>query len=482
MSLVPAQPNAPALPPDVLSELQKLADRAGQLQLHAHSPNTIARYQQQWQRFVAWCETRSIPVALPIQPELIALYLTHWSEEPEPPAYSTLNQAVCAIGWVHSTNGVAQPSSITLDRLLRGLRRTIGVAPRRQATPLRLDHLRRIGDALLAHTKAQHRDAALLALRRSGLGYGTIASLDLANVVELTRSKCVIRREDLEVTLKRAAEHCPVRAIAEWLDVRGGWPGPLLTRITPTDEIDHRAIARQSVQTILKRHASVQNVAWPTDGVFSEKQHDVLAEAIARRRPSRLRDHALLLTLWAFGLRSDELANLRIRDVRIDQRGMTLSIRRSKTDQEGVGKEKVCPRGHAPATDPVRAMESWLAVLKEANADPRTPVCVAIDRHDVLTVSELDESGNVQPASPLPATTITRILRQALLLAGMKEDEIADFSSHSGKRGVATELAHAGADIRSIADVTGHKSLEMARRYVDEVERWDQSPLRKLSL
>lgn len=482
MSLVPTQPNAPSLPKDVLVELQQLADRASELQMHAHSPNTIARYQQQWQRFAAWCDTRSIPVVLPIQPELIALYLTHWSEESEPPAYSTLNQAVCAIGWVHSTNGVTQPSSITLDRLLRGLRRTIGVAPRRQATPLRLEHLRRLGTELLTHTKAQHRDTALLALRRAGLGYGTIASLDLSNVVELTRTKCVIHRDDLDITLKRASEHCPVHAIATWLNVRGGWPGPLLTRITPADEIDHRPIARQSVQTILRRYADGEELQWPTDGLLTTAQCDKIAEAMARRRPSRVRDHALILALWAFGLRSDELVSLRIRDVRIDQRGMTFTIRRSKTDQEGVGTEKVCPRGHAPATDPVAAMEAWLAMLKESGADPRTPLCVAIDRHDALAISELDAQGNVQPASPLPPTTITRILRQALLLAGMKEDEISVFSSHSGKRGVATELAHAGADIRSIADVTGHKSLEMARRYVDEVERWDRSPLRKLSL
>lgn len=43
-------------------------------------------------------------------------------------------------------------------------------------------------------------------------------------------------------------------------------------------------------------------------------------------------------------------------------------------------------------------------------------------------------------------------------------------------------LPNPRSSIRFIADVTGHKSLEMARRYVDEVERCDQSPLRKLSL
>lgn len=56
------------------------------------------------------------------------------------------------------------------------------------------------------------------------------------------------------------------------------------------------------------------------------------------------------------------------------------------------------------------------------------------------------------------------------------------FSSHSAKRGIATELAHHDADVRQIMSVTGHKSANVALGYVEEAERFEQSPLRLLGL
>ena len=97
-------------------------------------------------------------------------------------------------------------------------------------------------------------------------------------------------------------------------------------------------------------------------------------------------------------------------------------------------------------------------------------------------IIEFDEDGAERPVSPCTPTTVTAMLRTNLEGAEVAGIDLSTFSSHSGKRGVATELAHSGADIRAIAQVTGHKSLEIARRYVEEVEEWDNNVLRGLGL
>ena len=107
---------------------------------------------------------------------------------------------------------------------------------------------------------------------------------------------------------------------------------------------------------------------------------------------------------------------------------------------------------------------------------------VGIDRHDNLTLTVIDPStGNETVAPPCATTSVTDTVRRALLRA-IPDIAVSTFSSHSGKRGIATELAHAGADVREIMNVTGHKHATTAMRYIEEVDRWTSSALRRLQL
>lgn len=56
------------------------------------------------------------------------------------------------------------------------------------------------------------------------------------------------------------------------------------------------------------------------------------------------------------------------------------------------------------------------------------------------------------------------------------------FSSHSGKRGIATQLPRSTTDISEIAKVTRHKSLQTVKGYVEEEQRKTTSALVKLDL
>ena len=74
------------------------------------------------------------------------------------------------------------------------------------------------------------------------------------------------------------------------------------------------------------------------------------------------RDRALLLLGFAGALRRSELVGLDVGDVAEGPDGLTLTLRRSKTDPEGAGRTVGVPRGAHEATDPVQSWQTWLKV------------------------------------------------------------------------------------------------------------------------
>ncbi|MEZ5583321.1 MAG: integrase, partial [Candidatus Competibacteraceae bacterium] len=75
--------------------------------------------------------------------------------------------------------------------------------------------------------------------------------------------------------------------------------------------------------------------------------------------PRDVRDRALLLTGFAGALRRSELVALTTHDVQFGEPGLTLTIRRSKTDQQGQGRSIGIPYARGPVC-PVKALHTWL--------------------------------------------------------------------------------------------------------------------------
>lgn len=68
------------------------------------------------------------------------------------------------------------------------------------------------------------------------------------------------------------------------------------------------------------------------------------------------RDRLVVLLGFAAALRRSELASLDVEDIAWVPEGMEVTIRRSKTDQEGVGVVVAVPYGSKMDTCPVRAL------------------------------------------------------------------------------------------------------------------------------
>lgn len=162
------------------------------------------------------------------------------------------------------------------------------------------------------------------------------------------------------------------------------------------------------------------------------------------------RDRALLLLGFATALRRSELVALDVADLRFIEEGLEVTLRRSKTDQEGQGRVVAVHRGGRADTCPVRAVKALLEMRAEG----------------ALFVS----AAGVRLAD----RDVARILQRAAERAGLE----GRFSGHSLRRGCATAAARGGAPRADICALTGHKpSGKMVDRYIEAGERFARNPL-----
>ena len=103
--------------------------------------------------------------------------------------------------------------------------------------------------------------------------------------------------------------------------------------------------------------------------------------------PAPSRDRAMLLIGFAGALRRSELVGLDVSDVAKSSDGLTVRLRRSKTDQEDAGRLVGIPFGHNPSTCPVLAWDLWLAIADIHDGPAFRP----IDRHGVIGSTRLTD-------------------------------------------------------------------------------------------
>ncbi len=160
-----------------------------------------------------------------------------------------------------------------------------------------------------------------------------------------------------------------------------------------------------------------------------------------------VRDRALLLVGFSGAFRRSELVALDVADVAVTRDGLVVTIRRSKTDQEGEGRKIGIPYGSNPATCPVRALQDWLAQCGFTEGPLYRPI---------------DRFGKVA-SMRLSAAAVADIVKRYAAAVGLKA---SDFAGHSLRSGLATSAAMGGASERSIMAQTRHRSVATVRRYI----------------
>jgi len=180
--------------------------------------------------------------------------------------------------------------------------------------------------------------------------------------------------------------------------------------------------------------------------------------------PAAARDAALLLVGFAGAFRRSELAALELRDLRFVDSGVEVTLRRSKTDQEGHGAVKVIARGALRATCAVRALAAWIAIA--GIVDARAPIFRAVDRGRIGTAALSGES-------------IAKIVKRRAAAIGL---DASDFSGHSMRAGFVTQCDLQGVSDADTIRVTLHASSAMLSRYLRPRSRWQNPASARLGL
>lgn len=212
--------------------------------------------------FAAWCVAHGLD-PLPASIGTVAAYLAQLADRGL--KASTITRRTAAIGYAHRCAGYPTPTADeAVRRMMRGIRREIGVAPRQKA-PVTAS----VMVELLAHVPKGSvvglRDRALLlvgfggALRRSEL-----VGLDLCDLVfrregvmvRLGATKTDQEGHGVEVPIPNGSKLKPVQALRDWLGAAQIEDGAVFRRIRRGGRVTQDRLTDRSVADILKRYVA----------------------------------------------------------------------------------------------------------------------------------------------------------------------------------------------------------------------------------
>ena len=165
----------------------------------------------------------------------------------------------------------------------------------------------------------------------------------------------------------------------------------------------------------------------------------------------RFQNKALILTGFAGGFRRSELVSIEYEDLDFVREGVKIQIKRSKTDQTGLGMTKAIPYFENKIYCPVISLKEWI-------------IHSSIQKGKIFQISD---------------KTVALTIKKYALLAGLDNSK---YAGHSLRSGFATSTAEIGADERSIMAMTGHKTTQMVRRYIQEANLFKNNALNKIKI
>jgi integrase/recombinase XerC len=252
---------------------------------------------------------------------------------------------------------------------------------------------------------------------------------DLTQALDFFRTKLGIQAPRAEQLSTRL-----LRAYLAWLHEQGYARSTIARRL---------AAVRSWCRFLCRQGVLASNPAAGLRGPRQDKKlpHFVGREDMARLletppadTPLGLRDRALLETLYSAGLRVSELTGLDMADVDLDEGLATV---------RGKGRRERLALLGPQAVDALRQWLSSRSALGGARASTQQALF-------------LNRGG-----TRLSARSVGRLLEKYLAQAGLDRRT----SPHTLRHSFATHLLDAGADIRSVQELLGHRSLGTTQIY-----------------
>ena len=201
-----------------------------------------------------------------------------------------------------------------------------------------------------------------------------------------------------------------------------------------------------------KKPILIKDLKFLIDVIDERLIHNCDLDATYQKRENKfIRDKAIILIGFAGGFRRSELVNIEYEDIEFVTEGVKIFVKRSKTDQSGEGMTKAIPYFAKSNYCPVLSLKEW------------------INKSEIKSGKIFDMSDK----------SIALIVKKYAAIAGLDSNK---YSGHSLRSGFATSTAEFGAEERSIMAMTGHKTTQMVRRYIQEANLFKNNALNKIKI
>ena len=214
---------------DLITDIKNLELETIKNLRNSKSANTLRAYQSDYNDFSLFC-TKNGFQAMPTQPKILALYITHLSSYSK---YSTLKRRLASISILHKTKGhyIDTKHPIIMENLM-GIKRTNG-SNQKGKKPLLINDLKMLIDAIHQSNekdKRKIRDKALVLIGFSG-------GFRRSELVDIEYEDLEFVSEGVKIFVKRSKtdqsgegmtkaipyfdnkKFCPVIALKNWIEI-----------------------------------------------------------------------------------------------------------------------------------------------------------------------------------------------------------------------------------------------------------------------
>lgn len=170
------------------------------------------------------------------------------------------------------------------------------------------------------------------------------------------------------------------------------------------------------------------------------------------------RNRSLLSLGFACAMRRSEICALDLADITFEPQGLRVTLRHSKTDQEGRGRDIGIFAGKHAETCPIELLRAWL----HRRGSAAGPLFPRIKTGGQITGARLDGG------------SVCMLVKNCVARIGLNRTA---YGGHSLRAGFITAAVEAGASELAIMQRTGHKSVQTVHRYVRPASAFAVNPL-----
>ncbi len=256
---------------DIITDIKALKEQTLLNLKSSKATNTVRAYKSDFNDFALFCAKNGFR-ALPSEPKIVSLYLTHLSSKDF--KISSIKRRLVSIGVIHRLKGhYLDNKHPSIIENIMGIKRIKG-SIQQGKKPILINNLKQLINTIDSHNKDEikkYRDRSIILIGFSG-GFrrNEIVSLDYTDLdfveeglkINLRRSKTDQHGEGLVKALPYFdnSQYCPVKSLKKWIDISNINSGPLFRRFLKGANLSENRLTDQTVALLIKKYLKLNGI------------------------------------------------------------------------------------------------------------------------------------------------------------------------------------------------------------------------------